>query len=619
MAALCSGGLLSAAIGLAVVAQLAQPARADMGATNMGNTDTGTTDMGEDGAARRLHLGAMAAAALSTEQTAALPANASSPPSAESESDEVKLPAILDATDTALYRAAFTHQASGNWAAADKAIARLGDKRLVGHLLAERYLDPKYRPKYEELVAWLRRHGDHPDAQALYRLALKRKPKGTKIAPMRPSGGMIEMAARGGEALTADKKPADKKPVELDRAPDDDDGLAGDEVSSEDNSALLLESGRAIEALAIAERTVARKGLSEGSAHFSAGLAAWRLGLYQRAADHFEATATSLAVSAQTRAAGAYWAARAHLAGERPEKVASWQRVAARYPYTFYGLLAQRALNIPSGFDWTRPTLTEAGVKLLAAETSGARAFALIEIGERVRAEREFRQIRPDSAESARALLALALRAELPALAMAMGRYIEKLEGQRYDSAFYPIPHFRPDSGFIVDRALLFAVMRHESGFNTAAVSRAGARGLMQIMPRTASYLTQDGALARKERDRLYHPEFNLGLGQKYLAYLLDLGSVQGNLSSMLAAYNAGPGNLAKWQRTIAHGDDPLLYIEAIPVRETRNFVRHVLTSYWIYRARLDQDAPSLDAIAVGRWPLYTPLDEKLGVRNVRN
>ena len=161
--------------------------------------------------------------------------------------------------------------------------------------------------------------------------------------------------------------------------------------------------------------------------------------------------------------------------------------------------------------------------------------------------------------------------------------------------------------------------MRHESGFNATAISRAGARGLMQIMPRTASYLTQDGALARKARDRLYDPEFNLGLGQKYLAYLLDLGTVQGDLSSLLAAYNAGPGNLAKWQRKIAHGDDPLLFIEAIPVRETRNFVRHVLTSYWIYRARLGQDAPSLDAIAAGRWPLYTPLDEKVEVRNAGN
>ena len=560
----------------------------------------------------------MGAGALHPEQSAALPANAS-PPLADLGADEVKLPVVFNAADTALYRAAFSHQATGNWAAAEKAIAGLGDKRLVGHLLAERYLDPKYKPKYEELVTWLRRHGDHPDAQALYRLALKRKSKGIKAAPPRPSGGMVEMAARGGEALTADKKAADKKPVELDRAPEDEDGLAGDEAGGEDNAALLLESDRAIEALAIAERAVARKDLGEGSAHFSAGLAAWRLGLYQRAADHFEATATSLAVSAQTRAAGAYWAARAHRAGERPEKMASWQRVAARYPYTFYGLLAQRALGIKTGFDWSRPVLTEAGVKSLAAETGGARAFALLEIGERVRAEREFRQIKPDSAESARALLALALRAELPALAMAMGRHIEKLEGQRYDSAYYPIPHFRPDSGFIVDRALLFAVMRHESGFNATAISRAGARGLMQIMPRTASYLTQDGALARKARDRLYDPEFNLGLGQKYLAYLLDLGTVQGDLSSLLAAYNAGPGNLAKWQRKIAHGDDPLLFIEAIPVRETRNFVRHVLTSYWIYRARLGQDAPSLDAIAAGRWPLYTPLDEKVGVHNAGN
>ena len=95
-------------------------------------------------------------------------------------------------------------------------------------------------------------------------------------------------------------------------------------------------------------------------------------------------------------------------------------------------------------------------------------------------------------------------------------------------------------------------------------------------------------------------------MGQKYLAYLLDHENVQGDLAQLLAAYNAGPGNLAKWQRKIVHNDDPLLFIEAIPIHETRTFVRRVLAGYWIYSARLGQATPSLDSIAAGRWPLYT-------------
>jgi soluble lytic murein transglycosylase-like protein len=87
----------------------------------------------------------------------------------------------------------------------------------------------------------------------------------------------------------------------------------------------------------------------------------------------------------------------------------------------------------------------------------------------------------------------------------------------------------------------------------------------------------------------------------------------------MIAAYNGGPGNLAKWQRVTDHGDDPLLFVESIPSRETRNFVQKVLASYWIYSARLGQDVPSLDAIADGEWPAYRPPSGKTAAKNARH
>jgi soluble lytic murein transglycosylase-like protein len=547
-----------------------------------------------------------------TRETAALP------PVAEHVSVEgAALPNVLGEDDARAYRAAFDAQADAKWTNADKALARLNDKSLLGHVLAERYLDPKYKPKYAELAAWLGRYADHPDAPALYRMALRAKPKGLKSAPPRPTG-MADVGEKSGPKLTTDRiDPA----VGTESAGEDEYSFADADfdAGTPENSASLILSGRAAEALAIAEQAVAKRGLSEGSAHWAAGLAAWRLGLYGRAADHFEATAASVAMSSQMRAAGAFWASRAHLAGKRPEKVSAWLRVAAKYPYTFYGLLAQRSLGMAPRFDWSRPILTQIGVDTLAAEQGGRRAFGLLQVGERVRAERELRQMRPEGVEPARALLALALQAELPALAMTMAHRLERLEGQRYDSAYYPIPHFQPGTGFTLDRALVFAVMRHESGFKADAKSRAGARGLMQLMPKTASFMAQDRSLAGAGRNRLYDPSYNMELGQKYLAHLLDHGTVQGDLSNLLAAYNAGPGNLVKWQRKISHGDDPLLFIEAIPVQETRAFVRHVLASYWIYRARLGQEAPSLDAIAAGRWPLYTSLDDRAGYRHAGN
>ena len=78
----------------------------------------------------------------------------------------------------------------------------------------------------------------------------------------------------------------------------------------------------------------------------------------------------------------------------------------------------------------------------------------------------------------------------------------------------------------------------------------------------------------------------------------------------MVAAYNGGPGNLSKWQRRIFKTTkDPLMFIESMPSRETRDFVERVLSNLWIYRDRLGQEAPSLNFIAEGKRPVYKSID----------
>ena len=72
-----------------------------------------------------------------------------------------------------------------------------------------------------------------------------------------------------------------------------------------------------------------------------------------------------------------------------------------------------------------------------------------------------------------------------------------------------------------------------------------------------------------------------------------------------MIAWNGGPGNLNKWMRRIKYEDDPLLFIESIPSKETRIFVERVLANYWIYQARFDNMTPSLDLLAQGNWPMY--------------
>ena len=151
--------------------------------------------------------------------------------------------------------------------------------------------------------------------------------------------------------------------------------------------------------------------------------------------------------------------------------------------------------------------------------------------------------------------------------------------------------------------------MRKESKFDPNAKSWAGARGLMQLMPRTASSLARDRSLRNINREKLFDPGFNLNLGQEYLQQLMSRGEPTGNLFMLTVAYNGGPGNLRKWVRELTSNTDPLFFIESIPARETRNFIEGVLTNLWIYRHRLGQDTPSLDAAAAGKWPVYKPLE----------
>jgi len=112
-------------------------------------------------------------------------------------------------------------------------------------------------------------------------------------------------------------------------------------------------------------------------------------------------------------------------------------------------------------------------------------------------------------------------------------------------TSLYPIPPYQPKGGYMIDRAVVLAFAKQESRFQPTAISRAGARGVMQIMPATAATITHDSSLARKNKGRLDDPVYSLTLGQEYLIDLLDRQN--GNLFSLAAAYNAGYGNLSKW------------------------------------------------------------------------
>ena len=334
---------------------------------------------------------------------------------------------------------------------------------------------------------------------------------------------------------------------------------------------------------------------------WTAGLSAWRRGDYDAAAAYFGRVAESERASRWAAAAGAFWAGRSYLFGRRPDQVSPWLGIAADHPDTFYGLLARRILGLPMPFRWTLDEADEAALRAVSNSPQGKRALALIDKAQYDSAEQELRALvargRP---ELAHGVMIVAADAGMADFAFRLQQTLLP-RGIAFDSAAYPIPRWRPEGGFSTDPALIYALMRQESNFDPQAVSRAGARGVMQLMPATARYVARAAGLAGVAH--LSRPESNIALGQKYLNMLLADENVGGDLFRLAAAWNAGPGNLQRWQRDPQTSEDPLLFIETIPSGETRAFIEHVLANLWIYRHRLGQSSPSLDSLAAGEWP----------------
>ena len=574
---------------------------------------------------------------------------------------DAPLPTVLGAADAKLYQNIFQAQEDGDWATANQLLAKVEDKLLVGHVLAQRYLDDGFRAQYKDLKDWMAAYADHPDAPRIYKIALQKKPKGAK-GGLNPPTVHLQKPVITLPDLDAEPEPleaeADFEDVETETAqPRTHASTAGARrttkqernearayehkiesfIRAGNNKAVtkLLESpdakrlfgpldydrlrarlaqgyfssGQDDLALPLAVAAAKRSGPRIPESLWTAGLAAWRLHKYAEAARHFETLANQSGESPWIVSAAAYWAARSHFINGKPEHYNRLMMIAVEHPRTFYGLLAMRTLGIKPTFRWDNPELDNHAVRELGKLKQGQRTLALLQVGQDRPAERELTVLATGAnKELAQAILAFTSRAQLPTLAVRLDTLYFRSESG-HDGAAYPVPKWRPTDGFRIDRALIYALIRQESGFNPRAKSWAGAAGLMQLMPATASFVAQDSAYKKDKRKLLFTPELNLTLGQRYIEILLADENIKGDLFMLAAAWNGGPGNLSKWLKKGSHGTDPLLFIESIPSRETRIFVERVLTNLWVYRARMGQTDPSLDALAAGEWPIYTPLD----------
>lgn len=540
---------------------------------------------------------------------------------------------LLSQADVDRYRMIFAYQQAGRWPAADRLIGQLEDRRLLGHVLFQRYMHPTgWTSSYEELRDWLAQYADHPGADRIHRLAQSRRPLGAAAprAPMAepaaprglnvdhgvdgcdlPGYGAVAASVRREIARmlrqTQPSRALDYLNRENRRTPLralDYDRLRGTVAAG------YYYAGVYDQALGHAAASVDRSGAGVPEAQWIAGLSAWRLNDYDAAARYFEAMAAAECSTAWGVSGAAYWAARAHLRNRNPVEVSRWLQVAAEFPRTFYGLLASRALGSEPDLNFDPPALGQGHLALAATIPAGQRALALAQVGRGEGMEGELLRLLAsgDDPRLWDIAIGLAQDAGAPALALALGSRHQPADGAYYDGALYPLLPLTVSDPDGVDQALVHAVVRRESRFEPDAVSYAGARGLMQLMPATASYVA--GRNLRGEAgNRLFDPEFNLRLGQAYFARLRGYPGLDDDLIRLLIAYNAGAGTLERWARQVDADDDPLLFMESLPQREARAYVERVMADFWVYRLRLGQPVPSLDMIVAGSWPRYTSLD----------
>jgi soluble lytic murein transglycosylase len=362
----------------------------------------------------------------------------------------------------------------------------------------------------------------------------------------------------------------------------------------------LIEDGNAKLAYRVAAGHSAESATYRAEAEFHAGWYALEF-LHDPAAarKHFaEIAAISTMPLSLSRAQ--YWLGRAAAAaGDKAEATARFRKAGA-YPTTFYGQLALARLG-HTHLGLSRPPAPDAGVR---ARFAGRELVKVIQrltaAGRESRALIFYRHLADtltDPAEIA-LLAAMADAAGEHQVALQIGK-TAAVRGMPVETLAFPVAAIPANAKTPnVEKSLVYAVARQESAFNPGAISRAGARGLLQLMPATARQVAKSIGVPYSKTRLTADPAYNATLGAAHLGDLVD--NFGGSYVMTAAAYNAGASRVADWVKR--HGDprDPKVdvvdWIELIPFTETRNYVQRVMENLQVYRARLGEPALTIEA-----------------------
>ncbi len=547
---------------------------------------------------------------------------------------------VLTDDDAARYAQIFLLQDKEKIETAKKVEAKLTDKSLMNEVLYQRYTSKTYHTRGAELKSWMDKYYDMPGAERLYKIAnIKQATVRKPLAPHIITGkDYIETAQSENWTVKQYSNSTTKTIDKFKRAI---------RSGSSKNARNILEDksfkakisdadyGRLAGRLAFlyytnGEYELAKKwGFVSSDANSEYGL--WTMGLlyfkeqkYNESQKYFGRILDLTQINNARKTEAAFWAGRAaDINGNRSDAKKYW-KIAAAYPMSFYGALASTMLGDTPEYEFFDQECSDEDIVTLRENKYGKKALALLQVGRKDRAEQYLKYLvtAKSSDKLLHAVNAVSSLYGLPQVSILVSgvmrdRGVSEINDDIIYSAQYPLPNWEPLGGWSIDRALLLAITKQESGFKTNAKSNAGANGVMQIMPSTAKKVARKNDIKMSEID-INNPEHNMFLGQQYIVDLLQHQLIQNNIIKMLVAYNAGMGNLVKFEKSFSTSD-PLLYIESFPAYETRNYIKRVMSNLWLYRARLNQPLTALKELSGGSWPYYNSEDEYVQNRDTKN
>lgn len=557
-----------------------------------------------------------------------------------SETESTAETTVLSPLDKTLYTQIFSHLDNGALKEAEILLETVEDNLLKGYALAQIYLAEESQPTKKQLGDWLKKYADLPIAEEVYNLAAKKKAPLPRKKPSDPAAHMaagactsiriadpidlvffkrasyvpeperkkvrmsmlyFSSAIRRGKTLAAKLHLNEKHVKKHLSQKDRDDSLTALAFAY----FIDRQDEKAWETI---QEPIKRADKRNPTAHWVAGLTAFRMQKWEEAEKAFKTLAAHPKAIPTQKSAAAFWTTRVLLKTKKYREITSYlQQAATAAPNFFYGILAQRALGWPIGHSWKSSSLEKPDMDAVLKEPGERRAVAFVQIGQMEFAEKELIKLYAENKKLRKQLLAYAESVtEYPDLSVRLAALSGEIETPNGDDALFPYPNWTPTNGWQLDKALVYAFIRQESCFKNRAFSKAGARGVMQLMPSTARLMARR-LKQPYQLSRLHRIPYNLMIGQELIKTLLNYKAIDGNLLMTIASYNCGPGNTVKWQKREDFKDDPLMFVEGIPSRETRGFVKKVMGNYWIYRSLFGQDLSSIDDVLAGRYPVYKP------------